>query len=94
MSSASDGVIVCSLGTVANSSAMPFAIARAFVGAFGKLDNNRIYWRIGREMQIAGTDGLLEKLPDHINVTSFIPQNDLLGKMVASPNRWVMIQLF
>jgi hypothetical protein len=77
MASAADGVIVCSLGTMANTSAMPLSMSRAFLGAFGKLPKNRIYWRIGRTIALEGIDNT--EIPPHVNITSYLPQNDLLG---------------
>uniref|UniRef100_A0A914UPS5 glucuronosyltransferase n=1 Tax=Plectus sambesii TaxID=2011161 RepID=A0A914UPS5_9BILA len=78
MASAADGVIVCSMGTIANSSAMPMSMSRAFLRAFGKLPKNRIYWRTGRSIGLDGIE-MKEEVPAHVNITSYLPQNDLLA---------------
>jgi glucuronosyltransferase len=79
MAAATDGVIVVSLGTFANSSSMSSSQAKAFLGAFSKLSSYRIYWRVGPSIQLPGVDP--KSIPDHINISAFLPQNDLLGEL-------------
>uniref|UniRef100_A0A1I7SGR3 glucuronosyltransferase n=2 Tax=Bursaphelenchus xylophilus TaxID=6326 RepID=A0A1I7SGR3_BURXY len=77
ISSAPAGLIIVQLGANVDGSAMPPALVKAFVGALSKLTKFRIYWRIGTNLSLKGVD--LENMPSHINVTTFIPQNDLLA---------------
>lgn len=51
--------------------------AKAILKALTNLNDYRIYWRIGPNMHLDGID--IEKIPKHINLTTFIPQNDLLA---------------
>ncbi|PIO58708.1 hypothetical protein TELCIR_19852 [Teladorsagia circumcincta] len=50
---------------------------KAILGALSKLTSYRIYWRIGHKVQLKGVNE--EDVPSHINLTAFIPQNDLLA---------------
>lgn len=56
--------------------------AKAILGALSKLTTYRIYWRIGPNFQLPGVE--LTEIPTHINLTTFIPQNDLIGKLKLS----------
>ncbi|KAK6013991.1 hypothetical protein OSTOST_20664 [Ostertagia ostertagi] len=75
--SARDGLIVVSLGTQANHAYMTEPQVKAILGALSKLTSYRIYWRIGHKVQLRNVSE--ENVPSHINLTAFIPQNDLLG---------------
>jgi hypothetical protein len=77
IAAAEEGMIIVSLGTQADSSKMTAAQAKAIYNALCKLTKYRIYWRIGPNMNLPEID--LEKVPKHINMTTFIPQNDLLA---------------
>ncbi|VDM45714.1 unnamed protein product [Toxocara canis] len=77
IASSEKGTIVVSLGTQANSSAMTLHQARSIFGALSRLNSYRIYWRIGPSLHIPGISS--SDIPSHINVTTFIPQNDLLA---------------
>lgn len=56
---------------------MPKNLVNAFIGALSKLTKYRIYWRIGTKMSLEGID--IDRLPAHINITTYVPQNDLLA---------------
>uniref|UniRef100_A0A7I4YIF6 UDP-glucuronosyltransferase n=1 Tax=Haemonchus contortus TaxID=6289 RepID=A0A7I4YIF6_HAECO len=75
--SAQDGLIVVSLGTQANHAHMTESQAKAILGALSKLTTYRIYWRIGHKVELKNVTE--DNIPSHINLTAFIPQNDLLA---------------
>ncbi|KIH66772.1 UDP-glucoronosyl and UDP-glucosyl transferase [Ancylostoma duodenale] len=75
--SAKEGLIVVSLGTQANHAEMKDSQVKAILGALSKLAKYRIYWRIGHKVQLKGVKE--EDVPAHINLTAYIPQNDLLA---------------
>lgn len=50
---------------------------KAILGALSKLTKYRIYWRIGHKVQLKGVKE--EDVPTHVNLTAYIPQNDLIG---------------
>nr|CDJ89170.1 UDP-glucuronosyl UDP-glucosyltransferase domain containing protein [Haemonchus contortus] len=75
--SAQDGLIVVSLGTQANHAYMTESQAKAILGALSKLTTYRIYWRIGHKVELKNVTE--DNVPSHINLTAFIPQNDLLA---------------
>ncbi|KAK0397067.1 hypothetical protein QR680_001964 [Steinernema hermaphroditum] len=77
IAAAEEGVIVVSLGTQANSSAMTETQARVILNVLRKFNKYRIYWRVGPSIQLPSID--MDKVPDHINITAFIPQNDLIA---------------
>ncbi|CCD83461.1 glucuronosyltransferase [Caenorhabditis elegans] len=77
IASAKEGLIIVSFGTQADSSKMSEYHAKAILKALTNLNDYRIYWRIGPNMHLDGID--IEKIPKHINLTTFIPQNDLLA---------------
>uniref|UniRef100_A0AC34FTY7 Glucuronosyltransferase n=1 Tax=Panagrolaimus sp. ES5 TaxID=591445 RepID=A0AC34FTY7_9BILA len=77
IAAAEEGMIIVSLGTQTDSSKMSAAHATTLLGALSKLTKYRIYWRVGPNMNLPEID--LEKIPSHINMTTFIPQNDLLA---------------
>jgi hypothetical protein len=52
--------------------------AKAILNALSKLTTYRIYWRIGSNFELPGIE--MSEIPSHINLTTFIPQNDLIGK--------------
>lgn len=66
------------LGASTDSSMMPAHLVTAFVGALTRLKKYRIFWRIGTNLKLEGVD--LDELPPHINITTYLPQNDLLGE--------------
>lgn len=51
--------------------------AKSIFSVLKRLETYRIFWRIGPTLHLPGID--LNSLPPHINVTTFMPQNDLLG---------------
>uniref|UniRef100_A0A1I8A401 glucuronosyltransferase n=1 Tax=Steinernema glaseri TaxID=37863 RepID=A0A1I8A401_9BILA len=77
IAAAKEGVIVVSLGTQANSSAMTQKQAKTILSVLSRFDKHRIYWRVGPSIQLPGIDA--KDVPDHINITAFIPQNDLIA---------------
>jgi len=72
MTSAKDGVIMFSLGTVANTSTMPMAMKTAFLDAFKQFPTYTIIWRLEGEAP-AGTEE-----QKHIKIVKWLPQRDLL----------------
>ncbi|CAI5454263.1 unnamed protein product [Caenorhabditis angaria] len=77
IAAAESGMIIVSLGTQAEHSKMSKFQAKTILNTLSKLTKYRIYWRIGPNMKLDGID--IEKIPKHINLTTFIPQNDLLA---------------
>ncbi|CAD6187583.1 unnamed protein product [Caenorhabditis auriculariae] len=75
--SAADGMIIVSFGTQADGSKMSAKQANAVLEALSQLKTYRIYWRVGPNLKLEGID--VENVPSHINLTTFIPQNDLLA---------------
>uniref|UniRef100_A0A8R1DQV2 UDP-glucuronosyltransferase n=1 Tax=Caenorhabditis japonica TaxID=281687 RepID=A0A8R1DQV2_CAEJA len=75
--SAKEGLIIVSFGTQADSSKMSAKQAKSILKALTNLNEYRIYWRVGPNMKLEGIDET--KIPKHINLTTFIPQNDLLA---------------
>lgn len=55
-----------------------FAQAAAIYGALSQLTNYRIIWNIGAGLKLPGID--VEKAPEHMNITAYLPQNDVLGE--------------
>ncbi|KAE9547913.1 hypothetical protein FO519_008872 [Halicephalobus sp. NKZ332] len=78
IAAAEEGMIIVSLGTQADSTKMKPSHFQAILGALSKLTKYRIYWRVGPNMSEM-KDLNLDKIPSHINMTTFVPQNDLLG---------------
>ncbi|GMT06987.1 hypothetical protein PENTCL1PPCAC_29161 [Pristionchus entomophagus] len=72
-----DGTIVVSLGTHVNNAKMSEAQAGALYGALSQLTNYRIIWNIGAGLKLPGID--VDKAPDHMNITAYLPQNDVLA---------------
>uniref|UniRef100_A0A1I7TB80 UDP-glucuronosyltransferase n=1 Tax=Caenorhabditis tropicalis TaxID=1561998 RepID=A0A1I7TB80_9PELO len=77
IASAKEGLVIVSFGTQADSSKMSAKNAKAILKALTNLNDYRIYWRVGPNMKLEGIDET--KIPKHINLTTFIPQNDLLA---------------
>ncbi|CAL2050419.1 unnamed protein product [Caenorhabditis brenneri] len=77
IAAAKDGMIIVSFGTQTDSSKMIAKQAKAILKALTNLNSYRIYWRVGPNMKLEGIDET--KIPKHINLTTFIPQNDLLA---------------
>ncbi|CAI4223106.1 unnamed protein product [Auanema sp. JU1783] len=77
IAAAKDGLIIVSMGTQVNGTAMSKVQAKAMLGALSQLKTYRIYWRIGGNVRLDGIDEA--DVPSHINLTAFIPQNDLLA---------------
>ncbi|KAK6744449.1 hypothetical protein RB195_011264 [Necator americanus] len=75
--SAKKGLIIVSLGTQANHAGMKASQVKAILGALSKLNEYRIYWRIGHKVELKGVEE--GSVPSHINLTAYIPQNDLLA---------------
>lgn len=73
------GVIVMSFGNLVNGSAMPSYIHEAFLDAFRKLPDIQVYWRIG---SVRLPDMEPDDIPPNVNLTQFVPQNDLLGRIL------------
>ncbi len=82
MAAAEEGVIVCQLGTRVNASAMPEVIKEALIGAFDKVPKSRIYWQMSSWGDQPIFNYSVGQLPQNINVSTFLPQNDLLGKLL------------
>uniref|UniRef100_A0AC35U5A6 Glucuronosyltransferase n=1 Tax=Rhabditophanes sp. KR3021 TaxID=114890 RepID=A0AC35U5A6_9BILA len=78
IASAKKGVIVVSLGSQANAAGMSASFTKILLNVFSKLTDYRIYWRLGTNLDKVGID--ITNLPSHINLTTFIPQNDLLAQ--------------
>ncbi|TMS36656.1 hypothetical protein L596_003766 [Steinernema carpocapsae] len=77
IAAAEEGVIVVSLGTLPNSSAMTEYQAKIILEVLSKFNKYRIYWRVGPGLSLPGITPNL--IPDHVNITAFIPQNDLIA---------------
>ncbi|KAF1748221.1 hypothetical protein GCK72_024688 [Caenorhabditis remanei] len=77
IAAAKEGLIIVSFGTQADSSKMSAKQAKSILKALTNLNDYRIYWRVGPNMKLDGIDET--KIPKHINLTTFIPQNDLLA---------------
>uniref|UniRef100_A0A915DVF0 glucuronosyltransferase n=1 Tax=Ditylenchus dipsaci TaxID=166011 RepID=A0A915DVF0_9BILA len=75
---AKEGLIIVSLGTQVDTSKMPAVLVKTMLNVFSKLKDYRIFWRIGGKLALPGIDDL-ETIPSHINITTFIPQNELLA---------------
>ncbi|CAI5445642.1 unnamed protein product [Caenorhabditis angaria] len=67
----SKGLIVFSLGTVSNTTNMPKQMIDSFLGAFAKLDDYTILWRM--EKNVAG----VEKLKN-VHLVKWLPQKDIM----------------
>ncbi|MPC53573.1 UDP-glucuronosyltransferase 2B14 [Portunus trituberculatus] len=65
----SEGVIYFSLGSVARGESMPSEYRQIFLEAFRRLPQ-RILWKY---------EGELEDVPDNVRITSWLPQQDILG---------------
>ncbi|GMT34983.1 hypothetical protein PFISCL1PPCAC_26280, partial [Pristionchus fissidentatus] len=72
-----DGTIVVSLGTHVNNAKMSESQAAAIYGALSQLTTYRIVWNIGAGLKLPGID--VEKAPEHMNITAYLPQNDILA---------------
>ena len=70
----STGVIYFSLGSVIRSESMPPEYHQAFLEAFRRLPQ-RVLWKYERE---------LEGASDNVRVSSWLPQQDILGKSARS----------
>lgn len=77
IAAAKEGMIIVSFGTQTDSSKMSAKQAKAILKALTNLNDYRVYWRLGPNMKLEGIDET--KIPKHINLTTFIPQNDLLA---------------
>lgn len=53
-------------------------MVQAFIRVFKKLKNFRIFWRIGPKLTLPGLENIAD-LPPNINITTYLPQNELLG---------------
>lgn len=71
-------MIIVQMGSNVDSSQMPPHLIKAFLGAFTRLKKYRIFWRIGTNLKLKDVD--LDEVPSHINITTYLPQNDLLGE--------------
>jgi hypothetical protein len=60
---------------------MPVEIANVLLETFTRLKKYRIFWRLAPKLQLPGIENLDEKLSGitHINITTYFPQNELLG---------------
>ncbi|CAJ0597064.1 unnamed protein product [Cylicocyclus nassatus] len=67
----SKGIIVFSLGTVSNTTNMPEQMIKSFVGAFAKLVDYTILWRM--EGKVEGANSL-----KHVHLLKWIPQKDIM----------------
>lgn len=78
---ANEGLIIVSFGTQVNTENMPEKMVQALIRTFQKLKNFRIFWRIGPKLTLSGVKNIAN-LPENINVTTFLPQNELLGILI------------
>uniref|UniRef100_A0A0K0FCT1 glucuronosyltransferase n=1 Tax=Strongyloides venezuelensis TaxID=75913 RepID=A0A0K0FCT1_STRVS len=78
IASAKSGVIVVSFGTQATISGIKPQLFKPLYNVLSKLTTYRIYWRLGPEYEELGIE--MDKVPSHINITTFVPQNDLLAQ--------------
>ncbi|VDK42732.1 unnamed protein product [Anisakis simplex] len=76
-SSSYKGVIIVSFGNQVNCSSMTQQQARSILNALSRFHSYRIYWRLGSTLSLPGIS--IHQIPHHINLTTFIPQNDLLA---------------
>ncbi|PAV91812.1 hypothetical protein WR25_18972 [Diploscapter pachys] len=67
----SKGIIVFSLGTVSNTTNMPKIMIDSFVGAFAKLPDYTILWRM--EKSVPGVENL-----NHVHLLKWLPQKDIM----------------
>lgn len=75
--SAAKGIIVVSLGNLANPAKMKLKQARSMLNALSRFTDYHIYWSVGPNLRLSN---ITEKeLPSHISLMAYIPQNDLLG---------------
>ncbi|XGW13459.1 hypothetical protein V3C99_000076 [Haemonchus contortus] len=76
----SKGLIVFSLGTVSNTTNMPQQMTKSFVGAFAKLSDYTILWRMEGKVD--------EAIPlEHVHLLKWLPQKDIM----KSPNMKLLI---
>uniref|UniRef100_A0A0N5BC30 glucuronosyltransferase n=1 Tax=Strongyloides papillosus TaxID=174720 RepID=A0A0N5BC30_STREA len=78
IASAKSGVIVVSFGTQATINGIKPQLFKPLYNVLSKLTTYRIYWRLGPEYEELGIE--MDKVPSHINITTFVPQNDLLAQ--------------
>ncbi|KHJ80368.1 hypothetical protein OESDEN_19957, partial [Oesophagostomum dentatum] len=67
----SKGIIVFSLGTVSNTTNMPEQMIKSFLGAFAKLSDYTILWRMEGKVKEA-------KSLKHVHLLKWIPQKDIM----------------
>ncbi|WKY02084.1 hypothetical protein Q1695_015807 [Nippostrongylus brasiliensis] len=67
----SKGVVVFSLGTVSNTTNMPQQMIDSFVGAFSRLSDYTIIWRM--EGKVDGVDSM-----EHVHLLRWLPQKDIM----------------
>ncbi|KAF8358162.1 ugt-57 [Pristionchus pacificus] len=72
-----EGTIVVSFGTLVNNAKMSESQAAALYGALSQLTSYRIIWNIGAGLKLPGID--VDKAPAHMNITAYLPQNDVLA---------------
>ncbi|CAB3401792.1 unnamed protein product [Caenorhabditis bovis] len=66
-----DGLIVFSLGTVSNTTNMPEQMITSFLGAFSRLPNYTILWRM--EKTVKGVETL-----NNVHLVKWLPQNEIM----------------
>ncbi len=71
MSTAKDGFIVFSLGSIVKASHMPESVRVAFVKTFAKL-KQKVIWKWEKD------EGMSD-LSDNVKLVKWLPQQDLLG---------------
>ncbi|VDO86289.1 unnamed protein product [Haemonchus placei] len=69
----SKGLIVFSLGTVSNTTNMPQQMISSFVGAFAKLSDYTILWRMEGKVDEAIS-------LKHVHLLKWLPQKDIMSK--------------
>ncbi|VDL81159.1 unnamed protein product [Nippostrongylus brasiliensis] len=74
----SKGVVVFSLGTVSNTTNMPQQMIDSFVGAFSRLSDYTIIWRMEGKvgsltLQVDGVDSM-----EHVHLLRWLPQKDIM----------------
>jgi len=76
--SAEHGVIYFSFGTIVDPSKLPNSTIEVFINVLKKL-KQKVMWK--------WDSNSLPQLPDHVMVSNWFPQSDILGTYLSTPNR-------
>lgn len=78
--------MIVSFGTQVDTSLMPKKLVEIFLKVFSKFLDYQIFWRIGPKLKLPGFKNLFQnnnsKISPNVNITTFIPQNELLGSFL------------